>query len=200
MEDKRLNEKESLELISQMIQNTRKNMELGSGNIMLLWGYITLAAAAIVYAGMLMTHSILWNFAWFGIPLVGYPVMMYLYRKKAAMVKSYTDKAIDAVWTIMGITMMAATAFFCLRGMGTTLIPLCLILVGIGMAMTMALLRETWLQIFSFVAIGIGMYLLSEYTGVRSLPLSSILYFVIGFIIALIVPGHYLNYKSRKYV
>lgn len=29
MEDKKLNEKESLELISRMIQNTKKHMELG---------------------------------------------------------------------------------------------------------------------------------------------------------------------------
>lgn len=31
MEDKRLNEKESLELIAQMIQNTRRNLDSGSG-------------------------------------------------------------------------------------------------------------------------------------------------------------------------
>lgn len=38
MEDKKLNEKESLELISCMIQNTRRKLELGDGNSMLLWG------------------------------------------------------------------------------------------------------------------------------------------------------------------
>ena len=30
MEDKKLNEKESLELITQMIQNTRRNLDTGS--------------------------------------------------------------------------------------------------------------------------------------------------------------------------
>ena len=33
MENKSLNEKESLELITRMIQNSKKNLELGSGNI-----------------------------------------------------------------------------------------------------------------------------------------------------------------------
>ena len=40
MEDRKITEQESLELISQMIQNTRRNLDAGSGNIFLLWGYI----------------------------------------------------------------------------------------------------------------------------------------------------------------
>ena len=32
MEEKKLSEKESLELISRMIQTTRENMQVGSGN------------------------------------------------------------------------------------------------------------------------------------------------------------------------
>ena len=37
MEDRKLNEKESLELITQMIRNTRRNLDAGSGNMFLLW-------------------------------------------------------------------------------------------------------------------------------------------------------------------
>lgn len=37
MEEKKLSEQESLELISQMIRSTRKNMEVGSGNQFLYW-------------------------------------------------------------------------------------------------------------------------------------------------------------------
>ena len=33
MEDRKITEQESLELISQMIQNTRRNLDAGSGNI-----------------------------------------------------------------------------------------------------------------------------------------------------------------------
>lgn len=35
MEDRKLNEKESLELITQMIRNTRRNLDAGSGNMFL---------------------------------------------------------------------------------------------------------------------------------------------------------------------
>ena len=45
MEDRKLNEKESLELITQMIQNTRRNLDAGGGNMFLLWGYVGTHAA-----------------------------------------------------------------------------------------------------------------------------------------------------------
>ena len=47
MEDRKITEQESLELISQMIQNTRRNLDAGSGNIFLLWGYIGTIATLV---------------------------------------------------------------------------------------------------------------------------------------------------------
>lgn len=45
MEDKKLNEQESLALIAQMIQNSKKGLVVGSGNSFLFWGYLTLAVS-----------------------------------------------------------------------------------------------------------------------------------------------------------
>ena len=47
MEDKKMTEKESLELITSMIQRTRERY-VGDGNIMLMWGYLTVAVTALV--------------------------------------------------------------------------------------------------------------------------------------------------------
>ena len=44
MEERKLNEKESLELITRMIRNTKHNLEIGDGNIFLFWGYLTVTA------------------------------------------------------------------------------------------------------------------------------------------------------------
>ena len=48
MEDRKLNEKESLELITQMIRNTRRNLDAGSGNMFLLWGYVCVLLTLVV--------------------------------------------------------------------------------------------------------------------------------------------------------
>lgn len=40
MEDKKISERESLELITAMIRRTKERY-IGDGNIMLMWGYLT---------------------------------------------------------------------------------------------------------------------------------------------------------------
>ena len=48
-------EKESLELISQMIQMTKENLERGSGNVFLIYGYAAVALSVVVYAAVYIT-------------------------------------------------------------------------------------------------------------------------------------------------
>ena len=40
MENKKLNETESIELIIQMIRNTRRNIVVGGGNQFIVWGLV----------------------------------------------------------------------------------------------------------------------------------------------------------------
>lgn len=71
MEDKKLNEQESLELITRMIQNSKRNLEVGSGNIFLLWGYLGAVVSLVIFGLVLLTKNHAWNWLWFLIPLVG---------------------------------------------------------------------------------------------------------------------------------
>ena len=57
MEEKKLSEQESLELISQMIRSTRKNMEVGSGNQFLYWGYFTAAHRLVQHVSVLGLYA-----------------------------------------------------------------------------------------------------------------------------------------------
>lgn len=59
MEDRKITEQESFELISQMIQNTRRNLDAGSGNIFLLWGYIGTIATLVVYGGLCLRKTLI---------------------------------------------------------------------------------------------------------------------------------------------
>ena len=49
MNDRVLNEKESLELIAQMIQNTKSRMTRNSGAPFLIWGYTTIIVSLLVW-------------------------------------------------------------------------------------------------------------------------------------------------------
>jgi hypothetical protein len=57
MEKNSFTEKDSLELISQMIQQSKKNMEIGSGNILLYYGYPAVILAVEIYLLVHMTHN-----------------------------------------------------------------------------------------------------------------------------------------------
>ena len=50
MEDRKLSEKESLDIITQMINSSKRNMKVGSGNVLLYWGYFTVLFLDIVYS------------------------------------------------------------------------------------------------------------------------------------------------------
>ena len=47
MEEKKLNERESLELITRMIQETKNKLEVGDGNVLLIWGYVSVLTAIL---------------------------------------------------------------------------------------------------------------------------------------------------------
>ena len=65
MEEKKLTGAESLELISRMIETTKKRMEVGSGNKFLLYGYSAVALSVAVFLLVRFTGDPRWNFAWF---------------------------------------------------------------------------------------------------------------------------------------
>lgn len=57
MEDKKLNEQESLELIARMIRNSKRNVRENAGGPALIGGYATVLTSLLVYAGWMLTHQ-----------------------------------------------------------------------------------------------------------------------------------------------
>ena len=55
MEERKLDARESMELISRMIQNTRNRLENHAGRPFLVWGYTTVGIALLNYCCLLYT-------------------------------------------------------------------------------------------------------------------------------------------------
>ncbi len=150
MEDKQLNEKESLELIAQMIRNTQKKMEKGSGIPFLIWGYVTIAVSLIVWYLLGKTGNPNWNFLWFAIPVIGFPVMLLTMRKKTALPKTYIDKVISYVWIVVGVSALipsiAATVIH-----DFPVLFLVVLLISIGTAITGFVIKFLPLVISGFM-------------------------------------------------
>ena len=133
MEDKVLTEKESLDLISQMIRNTRSRLEDNSGIPFLIWGYTTVIVAVIVWSLVTTSGNYLWHWLWFAIPVFG-GTLWLLHNKKQlnnrSRVITFVDRAISHVWMVFGIAsfMISIISFL-------TYIPiLFIVLLTMGMA------------------------------------------------------------------
>ena len=193
MEDKVLTEKESLDLISQIIRNTRSRLEDNSGIPFLIWGYTTVIVAVVVWSLVTTSGNYLWHWLWFAIPVFG-GTLWLLHNKKQlnnrSRVITFVDRAISHVWMVFGIAsfMISIISFL-------TYIPiLFIVLLTMGMATAITGL------IIRFKPI-----IFSGFIGILFSPLcvivrdtSSILIFAAIFVLMMVIPGHMLNYTAKR--
>ncbi len=101
MEEKKFIEKESLELISQMIQATRKNLVKGQGNYFIIYGYTAAILSIIIYTLLCITHTPWWWAGWF---LMSLPVIILSFKEKrnTPTVITYTNSMVNKVWQVVG--------------------------------------------------------------------------------------------------
>lgn len=195
-----MNEKESLELITRMIQNSKKNLEVGSGNIFLLWGYLSVVTAAVVMLLVWQTGIMKWNWLWFAIPLLGWPLQAYLQKRTERRVLTYTDKVISAVWSTLGMAMGVGAVFYCTdAGRAMLILPLMVLCAGIGVAITGNIIRDRWMRFCGIFSFFIGLFSIK---GMESFNLEGWYYdcatFIVCIVLMFIIPGHRLNREARR--
>ena len=185
MEEKRITEKESLELITLMIENTKDNMEKGSGRMLLLWGYLSALVALSVFVSWHITGNTLTFLGWWAIPLIGFPLQFIIHKKSPKRIITYVDKAVGQVWKVTG-TCAVLTPFVYMFASFPILFAEAL-LISMGATMTGLLTKYKTLAVTGSAGILLSYLLLfvtAEY---------QILVFAALFVILMIVPGHLLN-------
>jgi len=202
MEEKRMNEAESLELITSMIDDSRARMTKNLGTPFLIWGYTTVAVSicqAVIVACVEEFYPYLWG--WFAIPVVGW-LLMLLFNKQEKTVTNYIDRCINALWCAIGV------AAFILPFMGVFVFPSVIMLIGVGTATTAAVVKDKIVKrigyaaifsslLFPFVRVLLSrLFTLEQFAGRERYLVECIIFAVIMFLL-LIVSGHILNYKKR---
>ena len=190
MEDKILNEKESLELISQMIKNTQQKLKAGNGLTFLIFGYTTVVISVIVYYLLKMSHNSLYNLVWLGIPVVGF-ILLYFFRKNEVVYsKTYVDRIVRYIWTVIGTAVFFVSFFAGFVRM--PILSILILLLGIATTLTGLTIR------FKPVIISgiIGMFscvlpfLIAGYE-------QTLIYGFCIFVM-MVIPGHILNFQGKR--
>ena len=136
MEDKKLNEQESLALIAQMIQNSKKGLVVGSGNSFLFWGYLTLAVSIAIFVLLYFTGSQSWFWLGSVIPVIGCLYIWWMSRRDGKRTMSYVDKEISNVWQIVGGTCAIIALLALNYGNNIAILPLLLLVLSVGAGIT----------------------------------------------------------------
>lgn len=206
MEDKQISASESLELITAMINNTKKRMELGQGNILLLWGYVSAIVALVVMAGLLITRNVLFSWLWFLIPVIGYGLMFTVLRKRQAVPQpvTYVDRITSNVWASFGALCFVVSLVcvgFSLFGKDTWTMMFIFPVLGIGACTLMQgfIIEEKSMMLGGFFGLLCGIFFFGcRLADVRMMVIWAIPLFIVCMVVMLIIPGHILNRKAKK--
>jgi len=204
MEEKKLNEKESLELIARMINSSKENMEIGKGNYLLFWGYFTAALSILLFALVHFTQNHIWSWGWM-LMFAMWPIIAYKQKQKPPRVITYTDKVISQVWQVMGcmfiltfLTTGAVEIIFASHVDFILMLPLSLIYAGLGVSITGIIVQERWMTYTPLVAFVVAIYMLTMFTLDGKITILWYLYFGLSFVFMMIIPGHIVNHKAKK--
>lgn len=197
MEDKQLTTQESLDLISSMIANTRRNFNAKGGAMFLIWGYTTIAVTIAVSAVFWFTRDYATMWLWWALPVIGGVFTWLHYRKYEKPVTTHLDKSVNYVWIVFGAACFACAAF---SFISTAIAgkPLINILFTIGLIIGMATAITGLMIKFKPVAVGgfLGMALsfaIPFFPNMWQFPI-----FAAIFLIAQVIPGHMLNCVCKK--
>lgn len=205
MEEKKLTELESISIIAEMISRTKERY-IGDGNIMMMWGWLTVAVTCLVWSLLAATLNPAWNWLWFLIPAIGgtlTPIMAKKSERKQG-VKTYSDKISSQIWLAVGLIGMIAT-IVCL-GFGfagiyawSLMFVYALIIVPFAEIVQGLIVREKSLVIGGAAGIAVGIFT----TGclISRITLSAYWFlptFMLAFVCMMIIPGYIINRKAHR--
>lgn len=206
MEDRKLTEKESLEVITSMIARTKQRY-IGDGNIMLMWGYLCVAVAAAIWILTACTHNGAWSWLWFLIWIIGGTATPIMAKKHQieSHVKTYSDKVTSRIWSAVGFSGIAAVficlAFLLLGGKDAwaSMFVFAMVIVPFAEIAQGIVIGEK--SLIAGGAVGLFAGLLVTCCIAAGVPLyfnMIIPLFMIAFICMMVIPGHILNHKAHK--
>lgn len=207
MEERDITSQESMAIINEMIERSKTRRFIGDGNILLLWGYLTVGVAALVWALLALTHHPAMNWLWYLIWIIGgiaTPIMARKKRDKAG-VKTYADRICDTVWSVVGFSAIALT-FICLgfllfggKDAWSSMLMLPLLIVGFAEIVQGVVIKEKSLICGGSIGMLAGIFTLCSIAGKVTLYASWFMpMFIVSFALMMIIPGHILNSKSRS--
>ena len=201
-----LSAENSLRIIAETIERSRRTITKNSGKPLILWGVLVALFSLIIWGLWTKTGSPIWNFLWFAMSAIGFVCMKTLFRNREKVPETEVSRMLGKIWMWFGIF---ATGFFALvwvawgiRSLtgveGTLRVDLTLIILlmmGLGGTLSGAVLENKVVTASSLIATTFAaLFLMVMPTGS---PLRILSFAILG-VFALIVPGIILQKQGRE--
>ena len=201
-----LSAENSLRIIAETIERSRRTITKNSGKPLILWGVLVALFSLIIWGLWTKTGSPIWNFLWFAMSAIGFVCMKTLFRNREKVPETEVSRMLGKIWMWFGIF---ATGFFALvwvawgiRSLtgveGTLRVDLTLIILlmmGLGGTLSGAVLGNKVVTASSLIATTFAaLFLMVMPTGS---PLRILSFAILG-VFALIVPGIILQKQGRE--
>ena len=182
-----LTAQQSLQIISETFNNSRKGILRNSAKYFMLWGALLTVTSLVIYLLWHLTGKPQWNFLWFAMPAIGYPAAALLGRSDVAVPQSEVSKMLSSVWGVFGAFAVTLSSIaIALVPMNVSLIIV--ILFGLAECLSGAILKNWPVTICGFL-LGVGgavvAMLVKSEAQLLIFTLAGILLLVTGFIMKL---------------
>lgn len=205
--NKEMTAQESLSLITETLNNSRKDITRRSGKYFLLWGALLTFFSMLIYLLWETTDNPAWNFLWFALPAIGIPLERISRRKNVAeRVKNDVSRINGGIWAAFGIFACAVSAFSLIfvefLDIDLGLFRAIAAIVGLTPAITLmfglaecisGVVLKNWAIKIAGIIIGIGGWALYYITGAEA---EQLLIFAFAGIV-LVVTGFIVKFQYR---
>lgn len=200
MEDKKINEKESLELISEMIRKTKEGAAMKQDyNAFLFYGYTATAVSLIAWLLIHFTGKMEFMFVWFAM-FLPYLWTTFSGKLKKPEVTTYIDGMLGNIWKVIGSVFGLTLIAMLLIGIAVTkeinfslMMPLAIIYGGIGTSMTGLVIKEKWFVWPPLIGLVAAVYMLMD----GSCDNLWNFLFGLSFLAFMAIPAHIVRSKIR---
>ncbi len=203
--DQPIDERKSLEIISRMIADTSQKIEQNSSYHFLAWGYTAVLVSLFEYIVCVADLNKSWLWAWWLIPVIGGVATYLLTRreKQSARPKSYIDRSVNAVWTVLGLSSLCSYLLF--FDNANLFLFFIVFMMGIGTTITGEICRQRPLTLCGAISIVLSAvfplkrWFITQYAITEPAVLyADILIFAVIFVVMMIVPGHIFIHRAKK--
>lgn len=111
-QNKEMTAEESLSLISETLNSSRKEITRRSGKYYILWGALLTVFSLIIYLLWKLTDQPVWNCLWFGMPIIGFLLARLMSRKDSEThVQNDVSRITQGIWSAFGIFASVVAVF-----------------------------------------------------------------------------------------